>query len=93
MRFPTPARSSIILPENLRNGWKINHPLLFLPKFIVPPGLQSLRLAQGPKSWREERQQNFISKAFCKHSEFTFKVNKPLKTKPVFWKSIQPPAP
>ena len=49
-RFPTPAYSKITLPGNLSNGRKINDPLLFLPKFIVPPGLQSRPLAKGPKS-------------------------------------------
>ena len=60
--------------ESQPNGWKINDPLLFLIKFIVALGLQSLLLAKGPKSWPEEKQQNFISKTFNKHFKFTFKI-------------------
>lgn len=91
--FPILAWFQIILSRYLSNGWKTNNPLLFLTRLTVPPGLYSLHLVKDPKSWPEEQQQNFTNKTFNKHFKFTFKMNKTLKIKPVFWIISQPPAP
>lgn len=91
--FPILAWSQITLSRYLSNDWKINNPLLLLTRLTVPPGLYSLHLIKGPKSWPEEQQQNFTKKTFNKHFKFTFKMNKTLKIKTAFWIISQPPAP